>query len=68
MMFCSVVSHIALLAIAQKPQPSITFAFRHVEETHAKTINKIMTFTFFPRLSVPVILQHVILWEPKQLS
>lgn len=48
MIFSSVVSHIVLLAMPQKPQPSITFAFRHVEETHAKVINKIMTFTFFP--------------------
>lgn len=48
MIFSSVVSHIVLLAMPQKPQPSITFAFRHVEETHAQVINKIMTFTFFP--------------------
>lgn len=52
----------------QKPQPSITFAFRHVEEMHAKTINQVTTFTFSPRLSVPVILQPVILREPQQLS
>lgn len=68
MIFPSVVSHIVFLAGPQKPQPSITVAFRHVEETHAKTINKIMTFIFFPRLSVPAILQRVILYESKQLS
>lgn len=66
MIFSSVVSHIVFLAVPQKPQPSITVAFRHVEETHAKTINKIMTFTFFPRLPVPEILQHVIPYELKQ--
>lgn len=48
MIFSPVVSHIAQLAMPQKPQPSITFAFRHVEEMHAKTIKQIMTFTFFP--------------------
>lgn len=49
MMFFSVVSHIVQLAMPQKPQPSITLAFRHVEEMHAKPINQIMTFTFFPQ-------------------
>lgn len=68
MIFPSVVSHIVQLAMPQKPQPSITFAFRHVEEMHAKPINQIMTFTFSPRLAVPVTLQHVVLREPEQLS
>lgn len=68
MIFSSVVSHMAFLARPQKPQPSSAVAFRHVEEAHAKTINKTMTFTFFSGLSVPVILQHVIRYESKQLS
>lgn len=66
MIFFSVVSHIVFLAVLQKPQPSITVAFRHVEETHAKTINGIMTFTFFPRLLFPAVLQRVILDDSKQ--
>lgn len=56
MIFSSVVSHIVFLAMPQKPQLSITVAFRHVDETHAKIINKIMTFTFFSGQSVSVIL------------
>lgn len=68
MIFSSVVSHIVFLAAPQKPQPSITVAFRHVEETHAKTINKIMTFKFSPGLSVSETLYCVIPYESKQLS
>lgn len=67
MIFSSVVSHIVFLAVPQKPQPSITVAFRHVEETHAKTINKIMTFKFFPGLSVPGMLCCVIPYESKTI-
>lgn len=63
MIFSSVVSHIVFLAVPQKPQSSITVAFRHVEETHAKTINKIMTFKFFPGLSVVEMLCCVIPYE-----